>query len=85
MVITFNQDMDMATLIDANLYLWDQNLNAKVAVTRGYDSGTFTATLNPVVNLANSRSYTIYVTTGCKDTGGTPLHAEHQAAFTTIA
>lgn len=86
-VISFSEAMAPETLQSATITLQDAAAQP-VAATLGYDPATFTVTLQPVVALAGSQTYTLRVAggaAGVKDLSGNPLAADVTTSFTTAA
>jgi len=75
--IVFDGIMDPATLTESTIRI--NGLSAAVT----FDSGTRTVTLTPSIPFSSSTTYTVTVTTGCKDISGTSLNAEYAWSFTT--
>jgi len=67
--VTFDQDMDVATLTSSTLYVYAES-GFPLAATVSYDSATKTATLIPVAKLIAGKTYYIGMTKGVKSTAG---------------
>jgi hypothetical protein len=83
--VTFDEDMDAASITDSTFTLVRQGQTTPVAATVSYDSATKTATLNPDADLAQKASYTATVKGGAggvTDVSGNPLAADHTWSFT---
>ncbi len=80
---TFSKSMDPATITGATFTL-QQGINM-IAGTVALDSATNTATFAPTMPLMIGLTYTATITTGAKDTGGTPLAMNYTWSFMTDA
>ncbi len=78
---TFSKAMDSAT-ITATTFTVKQGVTPVVG-TVALNGGTNTAIFTPSAPLAVGLIYTATITTGAKDTGGTPLAADFSWSFTT--
>ncbi|MBI2335643.1 MAG: SBBP repeat-containing protein [Deltaproteobacteria bacterium] len=78
--VTFNDDIDSATLTSSTFFL-----DGGITGTVSYDSATKTATLNPSTKLQSSTQYTATLTTDIQDTGDNALASNYTWAFTTAA
>ncbi|MBN2078595.1 MAG: Ig-like domain-containing protein [Spirochaetes bacterium] len=81
--IDFSEDIDPNTLNGTTFYLDDGT--DVIAATIAYNAGTDRATLTPAVNLTESTTYTVTVTTGVRDLSGNPLAAGTSWTFDTVA
>jgi hypothetical protein len=83
MTVTFNTAMDQSTINGTNIQLLDPGRNLVSAVV-SYNSATFTATLQPLSQLANGATYTVVVRGGgVRNTAGTALAASFSWSFAT--
>jgi len=80
-VATFNEAMDTATIIAANVSVTGPSGSVSGAVT--YVVGSYTATFAPASNLASGATYTALITMGVKDLAGNALAANKIWSFTT--
>ena len=82
-VTTFNQAMDPATIIAANVTVTGPSGKVSGAVT--YAVASFAATFTPASNLATSTTYTVTIkgVTGVKNLAGKPMAANYTWSFTT--
>lgn len=80
----FDQPMDPATLVPTNFTLVAPG-PAPVMGAVSYDTPSKTATFLPSSSLMANTTYTVTVTTGCKDAIGDPLAANKVWTFTTNA
>ena len=79
--VTFNTAMDQSSINGANIQLLDPARNAVSSVI-SYNSATFTATLQPSVQLANGTTYTVVVRGGgVRNSAGTALVASFSWSF----
>jgi hypothetical protein len=78
---TFKEDMDSLTINETTFTL---QYNPPVSGTVTYDKDTRTATFTPDSLLQHSTTYTATITTGAKNTSGTPLASDFSWGFTTI-
>jgi hypothetical protein len=86
--VTFNKAIDPTTITPSTFQLLDSS-GTPVNSTLGYNSSTFTATLQPTAALSTSTTYTAVVRGGStdpriKDTTGTALAANTAWSFATI-
>jgi hypothetical protein len=81
---TFSKDMDPFT-VDASTFTLEDHLGGSVTASSvSYDSGSVTATFDPLpAELAWGETYTARVTTGAKDASGLPLLSDKVWTFTT--
>ncbi len=77
--ITFNENVDPATVNSSTFTLKQGSTSLSGAITT---SGS-TATFNPTAALSPGTSYTVSVTTGVKDISGNPMAAVYSWSFTT--
>lgn len=80
---TFSKSMDPLTISDTT-FLVKQG-GAQVSGSVSLDSATNTATFAPDEPLEAGKLYTATITTGAKDTGGSPLALDYVWSFTTSA
>jgi Ice-binding-like/Bacterial Ig-like domain len=80
---TFSAPMDPTTLTDVTFTVRQGLLPVAGSVT--YNAGTRTAVFTPNNPLGVNLNYTLTVTTGAKDLGGTPLESDYSWSFTTAA
>jgi hypothetical protein len=78
---TFKEDMDSSTVNDTTFTL---QYNPFVSGTVAYDKGTRTATFTPDSLLSYSTTYTATITTGVKNSSGTPLASDFSWTFAII-
>jgi len=87
LTVTFSEAMNASTISGSTIQLTGPS-GVTVPATVTYNSATFTATLTPSANLANSTTYTAVVlggASGAKDTAGDPLAANYSWTFTTAS
>lgn len=85
--VTFNEAMDEATITGSTFELRDSSA-ALVSAVVSYDSGSFSAILNPDSDLVNEETYTAKVfggSSGVKDIAGNALASDSSWTFTTEA
>jgi hypothetical protein len=81
--VTFNTAMDQSSINGTNIQLLDPARNA-IGATVSYNSATFTATLQPLSQLASGTTYTVVVRGGgVRNTAGTALVASFSWSFAT--
>lgn len=78
----FSRDMD-ATSFSGSTVTVSEGSNA-VAVTTSYDATSRTLTITPSAPLLENKAHTVTLSTGIKDSLGTPLAAAHAWSFTTL-
>lgn len=84
-VVGFNTAMDPTTINGNNIQLLDPSYNV-VNASVSYNSATFTATLQPLAQLASGITYTAIVRGGgVKNVSGTPLAASFSWSFATAS
>ncbi len=81
--IDFSEDIDPNTL-NGNTFYLDDGTDV-IAATIAYDAGTDRATLTPAINLTESTTYTVTITTGIRDLSGNTLAAGTSWTFDTVA
>lgn len=85
--VTFNEPLDPATAIGANIFLTDEG-NGSIPVTLSgpptLSNGNQTVTLDPLSDLDPSNSYKINVTTNVTDVAGNPAVADEATFFTEV-
>jgi hypothetical protein len=74
----FNEAMNATTVNGTSM-----TISPAVAGSVAYDTAAQRATFSPTVGLSASTTYTVTITTGCTDTAGNPLAADHSWSFTT--
>ncbi len=79
--LIFNKKMDVASVNANTYYLRDALGNTVNVMYMSRGGGQFM--LVPHMNMNRNASYTVFVTTGVKDAGGTPLSAPYSWSFTT--
>jgi len=82
-VTTFNEAMDPATIIAANVKVTGPGGNVSGTVT--YAAGSNAASFTPASSLAVNTLYTATITTAVKDVAGNTLAANYVWSFTTAA
>ncbi|MDD5224857.1 MAG: Ig-like domain-containing protein [bacterium] len=82
-VATFNEAMDPATIIAANVRVTGPGGNVSGTVT--YAAGSNAASFTPASSLAVNTLYTATITTAVKDVAGNALAANYVWSFTTAA
>lgn len=84
-VVGFNTAMDPTSINGNNIQLLDPSYNV-VNASVSYNSATFTATLQPLAQLASGTTYTAIVRGGgVKNVSGTPLAASFSWSFATAS
>jgi len=76
---TFSEAMDAATITTGSFTL------DSVSGSVSYNSGTYTATFTPDVNLSYSTTYTATLSTAITDVAGNPLASAYSWSFTTAS
>jgi hypothetical protein len=76
---TFSEAMDESTITTGSFTI------AGVSGSVSYNSGSYTATFTPLVNLAYDTAYTASLSTAITDAAGNPLAATYSWSFTTLA
>lgn len=89
-IISFNEQMNAASISTSSFELRNTGTNALIASSVGYDSLTFTATLTPNAPLTNSTQYTVIVKGGgtdprVKDSALNALAVNYTYTFTTVS
>lgn len=79
---TFSENMDSSTITGTTFTLKDSS-NNPVTASVSYDSGTKTATLDPLSDLSVGVTYTATITSDVKNSIGTPVSANYEWNFTT--
>ena len=85
MTALFSEGIDINTLTSSTFVLLDP-AQTPIAADITYNSGTYTATLNPTFALADSTTYTARIVSGAsgvKDPAGNALAADYVWTFTT--
>ncbi|WP_089611703.1 Ig-like domain-containing protein [Dehalobacterium formicoaceticum] len=78
----FSKAMNSGTINGNNIYLTRAGSSSKISADLNYNSSTRTVSLDPRSDLARSTSYTVYVTSGAKDSSGNGVSATNWS-FTT--
>lgn len=82
---TFSTVMDPATINSSTFTVRNTATGAAIEGIVTYNGGTNTAGFNFISPLVNNTNYTATISTGARDTQGTPLAANVVFSFTTIA
>lgn len=81
--VTFNEEMDAATITETSFLVDNDTTSAVVSGTITYDAASKTATFSSDSNLATNTTYEVTITTDVTDEAGNALGSDYSWQFTT--